>query len=184
LQDRTGAAVGAPGQVTGLGQYGFARPQGRLHLGEKRHGAAARFYADAFAAEPKLGTDLGAAHRYKAACAAVLAGCGAGSDDDKLDEKEKTQLRGQALAWLRADLAAWTKEMAKNTHEAHAAVQQKMRHWQADPDLAGVRGAAALARLPEAEWQPWQKLWDDAAETLARAQAQERASPKKPAAAR
>jgi hypothetical protein len=28
----------------------------------------------------------------------------------------------------------------------------------------------ALARLPEAEWQAWQKLWADIADTLARAE--------------
>jgi hypothetical protein len=35
---------------------------------------------------------------------------------------------------------------------------------------AGVRGAESLARLPEAERQAWQKLWDDVAALLARAQ--------------
>jgi len=35
-----------------------------------------------------------------------------------------------------------------------------------------VRGADALGKLPEAERQEWKKLWDDAADVRARAQAQ------------
>jgi tetratricopeptide (TPR) repeat protein len=132
--------------------------------------AAARFYAEAFAAEPRLADDLGAWHRYNAACAAALAGCGRGKDADPPSAKEKARLRGQALGWLRADLAAWASELAKNTPATRAAVQEKMRHWQADADLAGVRGPEALARLPEAERQAWQKLWNDVAGMLNRTQ--------------
>jgi hypothetical protein len=43
-----------------------------------------------------------------------------------------------------------------------------MRHWRADPDFAGVRGPA-VDNLPEAERQPWQKLWKDVADLLKRA---------------
>ena len=45
-----------------------------------------------------------------------------------------------------------------------------MRHWQQDPDFVGVRGPDALARLPEAERQPWQALWAEIAQTRARAE--------------
>jgi serine/threonine-protein kinase len=135
--------------------------------------AAARFYADAFAAEPKLADDLGAAHRYNAASAAALAGCGQDKDAEQLDEKAKARLRGQALDWLRADLAALGRVLDQGADPARSAagVANVLGRWQGDPDLAGVRGAEALARLPEAERQPWQKLWDDAADLLARAQA-------------
>jgi hypothetical protein len=34
-----------------------------------------------------------------------------------------------------------------------------MRHWQADPDLAGLRDAVALARLPEGEQAACRDLW-------------------------
>jgi hypothetical protein len=40
----------------------------------------------------------------------------------------------------------------------------------ADPDFAGVRGDKALAKLPEAERQAWQKAWADVAHTLALAE--------------
>jgi hypothetical protein len=36
-----------------------------------------------------------------------------------------------------------------------------MQHWLVDPDLAGVRGAQAIAKLPPEEWQRWTKLWAD-----------------------
>jgi hypothetical protein len=39
-------------------------------------------------------------------------------------------------------------------------------HWKRDPDLAGVRGEAALAKLPEAERQGWRTLWADVEQVL------------------
>jgi hypothetical protein len=71
----------------------------------------ARFYLEAFAAEPKLAEDQRAAHRYDAACAAAQAGCGQGADAKSLDDTERTRLRRQARDWLRADLAAWSKRL-------------------------------------------------------------------------
>jgi serine/threonine-protein kinase len=134
--------------------------------------AAALFYEEAFGAKPALADDLDAEHRYNAACAAALAGCGQGKDARKLDEQEKARWRGRALDWLRADLGAMARLLDDGADQARTAVgvPKSLRHWQADPDLAGVRGAA-LARLPQAERQAWQKLWDDAADMLARAQA-------------
>jgi hypothetical protein len=132
--------------------------------------ASARFYAEAFAAEPRLADDLGAAHRYNAACAAALAGSGVGEDADKLGEKEKMRLRGQALGWLQADLRLRARQLASGQPADRAEVQAKLRYWLADADLAGVRGPEALARLPEAERQAWQQLWDDVSEMLKRAQ--------------
>jgi serine/threonine protein kinase/Flp pilus assembly protein TadD len=74
----------------------------------RRHNAAAvRFYAAAFAAGPPD-------HRYNAACAAALPGCGQGEDSQALGEPERARLRRQALDWLRADLAAWQKPWRKS----------------------------------------------------------------------
>ena len=47
--------------------------------------AQASLYADAFAADPQLAEDVGAGHRYSAACAAALAGSGHGEDVDNLE---------------------------------------------------------------------------------------------------
>jgi hypothetical protein len=67
---------------------------------------ALRLYAGAFAAAPSLAVDFGAGHRYNAARAAALAGCGRGTDAIGLGEEERVRLREQARQWLRAELAA------------------------------------------------------------------------------
>jgi serine/threonine protein kinase/tetratricopeptide (TPR) repeat protein len=137
----------------------------------QQYAAAVRLYSAAFAAEPKLAEEPRIMHRYNAACAAALAGCGQGKDADKLDAKKRAGLRRQALDWLRADLEAWTRLLDQHQDMIRPLIVQQMRHWQADTDFAGVRGPEALAKLPEAERQSWQKLWDDIANTLSRVQA-------------
>jgi tetratricopeptide (TPR) repeat protein len=134
------------------------------------YAAAARFYAGAFAEQPKVADDLQAQHRYNASCAATLAGCGQGKDADQSDDKERARLRRQALEWLRADLAAYRRLLEKEPDKAFPLIVQRMQHCLADIDFAGVRGSQALAGLPEAERQAWQHLWADVADTLARAQ--------------
>jgi serine/threonine-protein kinase len=135
-------------------------------LYRKEYVTADRFYEAAFAAEPKQI----APHRYNAACAAALASCGEGKDADQLDDKERRRLRRQALDWLRAELDANRLLLEKDRKNAGAGVAEMMRHWLDDPDFAGVRGLEALAKLPEADRQPWQKLWYDVADMLQRAQ--------------
>jgi tetratricopeptide (TPR) repeat protein len=132
---------------------------------KKRFAAAARFYAAAFAAQPKFAENVRAWVRYNAACAAALASCGEGRDADTLEAKERAGLRGQALDWLRADLVAWSRQLADADARTRKAAQQILQHWQKDPDLASVRGKEALAKLPEAERAAWQQLWAEV-ETL------------------
>src|SRR5262249_19198047 len=124
---------------------------------KKRYQAATGLYAAALAAEPTVADDLAKGQRYNAACAAALAAAGQGHDAG-LDEKERLRLRQQALNWLRADLALWAKQADSGTPQARAAVQQQLRHWQQDSDLADVRDPAALARLPEKESAECEKL--------------------------
>jgi tetratricopeptide (TPR) repeat protein/predicted Ser/Thr protein kinase len=135
----------------------------------QRHAAAIRFYAEAFAAEPKLAEQLDDGQRYNAACSAALAGCGRGEDAAGLGEPEQARLRRQALDWLRADLAGWRGRLDKGKEKARLTAARVLAHWQEDADLAGVRGDAALAALPEAEREPWRALWDDVGRTLAEA---------------
>ena len=120
--------------------------------------------------QPTLANNPQTGNRYNAACAAALAGCGQGNDADKLDTKERARLRRQALDWLRVDLKAYGQVMDKSEGKAGPAVAQRMQHWLADADFAGVRGSEALAKLPEAERSAWQDLWSQVADTLARAQ--------------
>jgi tetratricopeptide (TPR) repeat protein len=162
-----------------------ASPAERIEVAElcalkRLHRAAASFYEEALAEQPKLADDLTAAHRYEAACAAALAGCGKGQDAHHDGDTERARLRRQALDWLRADRQAWDRRIDREPDKVPKIVEQ-MHHWLTDTDFAGVRGAEALARLPEAEREPWQTLWSDIANTLARAQAkkpQKKSDPK------
>ncbi|MBI1913784.1 MAG: tetratricopeptide repeat protein [Planctomycetes bacterium] len=136
---------------------------------KERYRAAVSFFADAFTTEPKLADDLRFQHRYNAACAAALAAAGKGVDAGKLDDKERARLRQQALDWLQADLAAYTRLTEKGNPNTRQTIQQRLAHWQADADLTAVRDAKALTALPEKERAAWQQLWADVAALLVKA---------------
>jgi len=138
---------------------------------KRLYATATRSMRDALAARPTLADNPFSVHRYNAACWAALAGCGAGEDATKLTDVDRAGFRQQALDWLRADLGAWRGLLHKQPDEARPEVAQTMRHWLIDRDFNGVRGTQALAKLPEAERQPWQKLWNDVADLLKRAEA-------------
>src|SRR5205807_10060268 len=82
------------------------------------HLAAARLYADAFAADPKLADDPDVSHRYNAACAAALVACGGGEDGGTLSAAERARWRKQARAWLQAELAAWANKLESGSRPA------------------------------------------------------------------
>jgi serine/threonine-protein kinase len=128
---------------------------------KKLHAAAARLYAGAFAADPKLAGDLRRFYRYNAACNAALAGSGQGEDAKQLDNDGRARWRRQALNWLRADLAARARQLESGKPEDRADVQKQLRHWQQDADLAGLRDPAAVAKLPADEQEACKKLWAD-----------------------
>jgi serine/threonine-protein kinase len=140
---------------------------GNLCSIKKLRGPAARFYEEALAVQPALAEDLKASHRYNAACMAALAGCLPGADDPPLSEAVRARWREQALAWLRADLALWTQVLASGKAEARAAGLHMLTHWQRDPDLAGLRDEAALAKLPAAEREACRQLWAAVQQLLA-----------------
>jgi serine/threonine-protein kinase len=128
---------------------------------KRQYVAAARFYAEAFAAQPKIADDLRVGRRYDAACVAAMAAAGKSAGDTKLDDQERTRLRQQALGWLKADLAALAK-LADGTAAQRDFVRRKMAHWHADADLARVRDEVALGKLPTGERDARRKLWDNA----------------------
>jgi serine/threonine-protein kinase len=130
--------------------------------------ASARFFADAFAADPKRADNPRSPDRYNAACSAALAAAGQGADAANLPAKARVSLRRQALAWLTADLAARRRVLESGPPADRTAQRNHLRYSQTDPDLAGVRDPAALAALPEAERAGWAKLWADLAALLAK----------------
>ncbi len=127
----------------------------------KHHAAAARFWAEALDADSKLGDDRQLQHRYSAACAAVLAATGPVKDDPPPDAAAKVKLRAQALAWLKAELAAWSKVFESGSPQERNLGIQVIQDWQRHTDLAGVRDSDALAKLPEPERAAWRALWAD-----------------------
>jgi tetratricopeptide (TPR) repeat protein len=131
--------------------------------------AAVRFCAETFAVNPALAEDRKAWHRYNAACYAALAAAGKDEGPKPPDEPERARLRAQALGWLRDDLAAWDRHLDGGKPQDRTLVEARMRHWQKDADLAGVRDTDALAKLPEAEGAEWRELWQDVEVLLKRA---------------
>ena len=111
-----------------------------------------------------------AQNRYNAACAAALAGCGQGKDEPPLDEPARARWRKQAIDWLKADLAFWTRQVEAGPQQARAAVVQTLQHWKADTDLAGIREESDLAKLPEDERKACRALWAEVEGVLKRAQ--------------
>ena len=136
----------------------------------RRYGTMARLAAEAFDAEPELADDLASAHRYNAACGAALAGAGKGEDDPPLDDEARAGCRRQAVAWLRSDLEAWAERLDAEEDDARQVVLKTLRHWEADPDLAGIRDEGPLATLPEDERDECQALWAEVAALIERAE--------------
>jgi serine/threonine-protein kinase len=152
--------------------------------------AAARLFADAFAADPALAEglasscrsratlgdkqpvgrveELATACRYPAARCAALAGCGLGKDGAKLGETERAHWRRQARAWLRADLTMWARTLDSGSRAARGQGRRMLMRWQSDPDLAGLREPSALAKMSSTERQEWLTLWKEVAAVLER----------------
>ena len=100
--------------------------------------------------------------RYQAAGAYVKAAAGQRSEDARRGEAERAGLRRQALVWLRANLELTTK--LRNDGQV---LTLSLSTLLSDPALASVRDPAALAKLPDVEREPWQRLWTDVAASLA-----------------
>ena len=115
--------------------------------------AAARLYAAALGASPRPVEDLHAEHRYRAACAAALAGGGRGGDTAALSEAERSRWRQRAREWLREEVTVWTTVLDGGPHADRLVVAQKLAHLWADPELAGLLDREPLDPLPPAEHQ-------------------------------
>jgi Flp pilus assembly protein TadD len=141
----------------------------------RRSVAAARLWASALAADPSLAEDLKTGYRTDAACASALAGCGQGADAGQLDEKERVRWRKQALDWLRADLTATGKLLENATPADCRLTSHRLRCWQGAPELASLRDAATVARLPAGEREEWKQLWAEVQALLNKAEVAQQA---------
>jgi tetratricopeptide (TPR) repeat protein len=142
----------------------------QLCLLKKFYAAAARFYGEAFTAEPKLAEAVPAGTRYSAACAAAEAGCAHGQDADTLGDKERARWRRQAREWLRQDLTWWGKALDNGSAQPNADIRRRMQFWQTDSHLAGLREPSALEVLSPDERKECLALWQEVAALLDRVQ--------------
>ena len=134
-----------------------------------RFSAAARLWAEAFESDRNLAANRQVQHRYNAACAAALAGCGKTQDNPAPDEAVRAELPRQARAWLDAELPVWTRLLVSAKPKERTAIAKTLEHWQVDTDLAGVREPEAIDALPEPERAGWREFWKKVAEAFARA---------------
>ncbi len=141
----------------------------QLAYDREKFAFATGLWADALERDPKLGENRETQHRYNAACAAALAAAGQSQEEPPLDDAAKAKLRRQALDWLKTELAVWRDLLASGRQDRES-ILQTLRHWQADDDLAGIRDATALAKLPAEEQKAFMQLWGDVAELLTRVQ--------------
>ena len=125
----------------------------------------ARLYADAFAADARL-LEERVGHRYNAACAAALAGCGWGEDAARLNQAERADWRRQARQWLSDELNSM-----KNNGVIGTALQKQLSQWQNNTDLAGIRDADAVESFPAPEREDCAALWKAVASSATAAQA-------------
>ncbi len=129
----------------------------RLAYDQRRFAAASRLWQAAFQLDPSTAADMHGGYRYNAACAAVMAGCGQGTDDPPPDESTRVALRLQGLQWLRDDLESW--RLIITTGVGGYAIRTALKGWNADRDLVGVRSNPAIENLPESERTRWRDLW-------------------------
>jgi tetratricopeptide (TPR) repeat protein len=89
----------------------------------------------------------------------------------ELAPADQARLRQQALDLLREALALQARQLETGTSAARATVRGMLRHWQQDPDLASIRDATALAKLPAQEEKAFTQLWADVGALLKKAEA-------------
>lgn len=140
---------------------------------EDLHGALGRLYAEAFAIEPTVADDASSGARYRAARAAVLAGCGRGNDAEQFNDEDRSRLRQQALGWLGQELTSYGQRLDAGNAEIKTRIRQGLQSWRDDPDMVGVHDKDALASLSEEERDLWQQLWSNMETLLRRAIAAE-----------
>ena len=146
-------------------RLGFAQ----LAYDQKKFAFATRLWAEGWEAIRRSATTAETQHPYNAACAAALAAAGQGKDEPPLDDAAKAKLRRQALDWLKTELAVWDKFVANS--QSRPVIGQILSHWQKDSDLAGIRDATALGKLPAEERSAFTRLWADVAALRKKAEA-------------
>jgi serine/threonine-protein kinase len=137
---------------------------------QKRYATCARLYTEAFTRKPAVQFDARTGGGLVSSRAAVRAAMGEGIDAAKLDDTERGKLREQAVGWLRVHLDAWSGKLMAGKDKFRNDLKRMLEELKTDSALAGVRDAAALAKVPEAERDTWTKLWADVDALMKRAE--------------
>ncbi|AMV30250.1 hypothetical protein VT84_38010 [Gemmata sp. SH-PL17] len=116
---------------------------------DRKYALATRFATEAMTDNPGLYTHWSKVCEF--AGWAVQAAAGNGTDAAQLSPTERTRLRRQALTWLREVVT----RKAKDKDFPLGIYLNSLS------DLAPVRDARELAKLPLDECAEWEKLWDD-----------------------
>lgn len=125
--------------------------------------------ADGFAQHPKLSESPRNSLHYTAARAAACAAAGRIEENNPTAAATRVQRRQQALAWLRADLARWTRQWETNEPVTSLRIEDALGRWQRSPALASIRDVEALNEFSEGEQEHFASLWDDVASLRHRA---------------
>ncbi len=125
---------------------------------KKQYCDAAHLCRDLFEKNPKPAQEIESRDRFFAACWAILGTSSMDAHAKKITAKERTELRQQAVTWLKADLKNYREHLEKERLFA-ADVVDRMESWQTTPKLATVRDKEALAKLSKDEQETWKKLW-------------------------
>ena len=75
----------------------------------------------------------------------------------------------QALGWLNSERVAWSKLLERGKSTDRILALSYVAFWKTNPDLALVREADALAKLPDPERTGWTALWAEVDALLAKA---------------
>jgi hypothetical protein len=145
-----------------------------LCIGKRLYASAVRLYREAFAADSQLAKHPFSPARGNAAWVAVLAAAGEGDESAQLGAAERSRLRAQALAWLRAELSIWRRQLEQEPAKARGAVFAIIAPLEHDPNLSALRDEKALARLPDSERRDWRGFWTDVAALLAKARGEKK----------
>src|SRR5262249_15815187 len=100
---------------------------------------------------------------------AALTAAGKGKKHPPLDNTAKAKLRRQALDWLKAELASWSKVQPPRLF-----IARNLWQWQHERDLAGIPDQTALDKLPPKEQKASTQSWAGVAKAAGPANSTER----------
>ena len=94
-------------------------------------------------------------------CSAALAAAGKGAGARELSSEQRSDLRAQAVLWLRAELDAWQRVVAADEQARTEAIVVLRHALETDADLATIRDRASLENLQDSEREACEAMWLD-----------------------